>query len=291
MSENAIQVPAPARNYSAFDAELTHQALNVRLFVRLLGWMKPYLITLFVSIAFVVVAALAQVLMPILTSVVIIDTILVPTAVVNDTQDYGLLALVGWIQSTFAFEALTAAGLVYVVVLVGQSLLSFAHQLTLYSCSLKALRDLRIDLFAALERKPASFFDHVGVGRVMTRVTNDVENLFQLLTGFGGLAGEFVPFFVALFAMLAISGSLTGVVLVALPVAVIATILFRIAMRKIFRFIRDSVSALNQYMQEDLVGIDVVQLSGRENQNIEEYGALNMSSVRSITRSSTTPLT
>ena len=275
MSENTIQVPAPARNYSAFDAELTHQALNVRLFVRLLGWMKPYLITLFVSIAFVVVAALAQVLMPILTSVVIIDTILVPTAIANDAQDYGLLALVGWIQSTFAFEALTAAGLVYVVVLVGQSLLSFAHQLTLYSCSLKALRDLRIDLFAALERKPASFFDHVGVGRVMTRVTNDVENLFQLLTGFGGLAGEFVPFFVALFAMLAISGSLTGVVLVALPVAVIATILFRIAMRKIFRFIRDSVSALNQYMQEDLVGIDVVQLSGRENQNIEEYGALN----------------
>ena len=93
MSENAIQVPGPARNYSAFDAELTHQALNVRLFVRLLGWMKPYLITLFVSIAFVVVAALAQVLMPILTSVVIIDTILVPTAVANEAQDYGLLAV------------------------------------------------------------------------------------------------------------------------------------------------------------------------------------------------------
>ena len=157
MSENAIQTPGPSRNYSAFDAELTHQALNVRLFVRLLGWMKPYLITLFVSIAFVVMAALAQVLMPILTSVVIIDTILVPTTVASDAQDYGLLTLVAWLQSTFALEALSAAGLVYVVVLVGQSLLSFAHQLTLYSCSLKALRDLRIDLFAALERKPASF--------------------------------------------------------------------------------------------------------------------------------------
>ena len=60
MSENAIQTTGPSRNYSAFDAELTHQALNVRLFVRLLGWMKPYLITLFVSIAFVVLAALAQ---------------------------------------------------------------------------------------------------------------------------------------------------------------------------------------------------------------------------------------
>ena len=88
MSENAIQTPGPSRNYSAFDAELTHQALNVRLFVRLLGWMKPYLITLFVSIAFVVMAALAQVLMPILTSVVIIDTILVPTTVASDAQDY-----------------------------------------------------------------------------------------------------------------------------------------------------------------------------------------------------------
>ncbi len=71
-----------------------------------------------------------------------------------------------------------------------------------------ALRDLRYDLFSHLETRPASFYDHVAVGRVMTRVTNDVEVLFQLLSGFGVLIGEFVPFLVALSLMLAIDREL-----------------------------------------------------------------------------------
>ena len=80
--------------------------------------------------------------------------------------------------------------------------------------------------------------------------------------------------------MLHISFELTGIVAVALPVAALATYVFRIAMQRIFRLIRDSVSALNQYMQEDLSGIDVVQLSGRESYNISEYRQLNQENKR-----------
>ena len=263
------------RNYSAFDVELTHQALNFRLFVRLLTWMRPYRITLFTSIALVIVAATMSVLMPVITGRVIIDTILLPNPAVSDLPDYGLIELTSWLSTTLNVEALTAAGLVYIVLVLAQAFFMFGHQLTLASSSLKALRDLRLDLFASLERKPAKFYDNVAVGRVMTRVSNDVENLFTLLTGFGMLAGEFVPFFLAMFLMLHISFELTGIVALALPVAALATYVFRIAMQRIFRLIRDSVSALNQYMQEDLSGIDVVQLSSRESYNIDEYRALN----------------
>ena len=263
------------RNYSAFDVELTHQALNFRLFVRLLTWMRPYRITLFTSIALVIVAATMSVLMPVITGRVIIDTILLPNPAVSDLPDYGLIELTSWLSATLNVEALTAAGLVYIVLVLAQAFFMFGHQLTLASSSLKALRDLRLDLFASLERKPAKFYDNVAVGRVMTRVSNDVENLFTLLTGFGMLAGEFVPFFLAMFLMLHISFELTGIVALALPVAALATYVFRIAMQRIFRLIRDSVSALNQYMQEDLSGIDVVQLSSRESYNIDEYRALN----------------
>ena len=266
---------SPDRDYAAFDAELTHQALNVKLFLRLLGWMKPYRITLLASILLVIVAAAASVLMPVITGRVIIDTVLVPNPVSASLPDYGLIAAVDWLIATFDVTALIAAAVIYIVLVLGQAGFMFAHQLTLASSSLKALRDLRIDLFAALERKPASFFDHVGVGRVMTRVTNDIENLFQLLTGFGMLAGEFVPFILALFLMLHISAELTAIVLLTVPLAAVGTYLFRRAMREIFRLIRDSVSSLNQYMQEDLVGIDVVQLSRREHRNIEEYNELN----------------
>jgi ATP-binding cassette subfamily B multidrug efflux pump len=266
----------PARNYSAFDLELTHQALNVRLFMRLLGWLRPYRITLFTSIALVVTAAATAVLLPVVTGRVIIDTILVPNPEAVDLPDYGLVTATQWLQDTFSIEALAAAGIIYVTLTLSQAVLRFAHRLTLASCVLKALRDLRLDLFASLERKPSSFYDHVSVGRVMTRVSNDVENLFALLSGFGMLAGEFVPFFLALFLMLHISSELTGVVALALPVAALGTYIFRQAMRRIFRLIRDSVSALNQYMQEDLSGIDVVQLSSREEWNIGQYRALNM---------------
>ncbi len=268
------------RNYSAFDVELTHQALNFRLFVRLLRWLRPYRITLFTSIALVIVAAAMSVLMPVITGRVIIDSILLPNPDVGDLPDYGLIDLTSWISATLNVEALTAAGLIYIILVLFQAFFMFGHQLTLASSSLKALRDLRLDLFASLERKPARFYDNVAVGRVMTRVSNDVENLFTLLTGFGMLAGEFVPFFLALFLMLHISFELTGIVAVALPVAALATYVFRIAMQRIFRLIRDSVSALNQYMQEDLSGIDVVQLSGRESHNINEYRQLNQENKR-----------
>lgn len=264
-----------ARNYSAFDLELTHQALNFQLFLRLLTWLRPYRLTLFASIALVITSAATMVLMPVITGRVIIDTILLPTAETNDLPDYGLISATEWLKELLNVEALAAAGILYVMLVLAQAFLMFAHQLTLASCSLKALRDLRLDLFASLERKPATFYDNIAVGRVMTRVSNDVENLFALLTGFGMLAGEFVPFFLSLFLMFHISAELTGIVLIALPIAGVATYIFRRVMSRIFRLIRDSVSSLNQYMQEDLSGIDVVQLSGREATNIDQYRELN----------------
>lgn len=263
------------RNYSGFDLELTHQALNMQLFGRLLTWMGPYKITLFISMALVVVAAAMSVLMPVITGRVIIDTILLPQAEMGDLPDYGMVDLMQWLSGTFDVTPLTAAGIIYIGLVLFQAFFMFAHQLTLVSSSLKALRDLRLDLFASLERKPVSFYDNVAVGRVMTRVSNDVENLFALLTGFGMLAGEFVPFVLAVFLMLHISTELTGIVALTLPVAAVGTYIFRRLMQRIFRVIRDSVSALNQYMQEDLSGIDVVQLSGREAMNIKQYAERN----------------
>ncbi|MEJ2130360.1 MAG: ABC transporter ATP-binding protein, partial [Gammaproteobacteria bacterium] len=274
MSDQAV-TSGPKRNYSAFDAELTHKAFNMRLFMRLLGWLKPYRVTMFVSIAFVILSATLAVLLPVITGRVVIDNMLVKDAVSARLPDYGLTDLTFGIADTFAVGPLVAAALLYILMVVSQGLTLYVHRLTLASSSLKALRDLRMDLFVSLERKPASFYDHVSVGRVMTRVTNDIENLFELLTGFGMLAGEFVPFFVALFLMFHISSELTGVVLLAIPLSAIGTYFFRKLISDVFRKIRNSVSKLNQYMQEDLIGIQVVQLSGREELNESEYTALN----------------
>ena len=147
--------------------------------------------------------------------------------------------------------------------------------MTLTSSVINGLRDLRADLFAHLETRPSSFYDRVAVGRVMTRVTNDIEALYELLRGMGTLIGEFVPFFVALSIMLAIDVELTLILLLALPVMGLITTGFRRVTRELFRLVRTSLSTLNQNMQENLSGLAVVQLSGREAFNAARYRSVN----------------
>ena len=306
--------PPPMRNYSAFDAQLTHQALNMRLFLRLLKWAKPYRMTLIVSAILIIIGSALSTLTPVLQNRIIVDEILAPGAAASaraavadgavDAADaatqaapapvanatdapegladtarelphYGLLTFLNWLTEHTALRPLAVAVGMYIAMFVAQTLIGVAQQLLLTSGALKTLRDLRIDLFASLERKPASFYDHVAVGRVMTRVTNDVENLFELLVGFVGRAGILCPFFLSLAIMLDYSFFLTSIGLVMIPITAASTFLFRYLMRRIFRLIRDSVSALNQYMQEDLIGIEVVQLCGREEANSAEYRRLN----------------
>ena len=320
-------VPPPMRNYSAFDTQLTHQALNMRLFLRLLKWAKPYRMTLIVSAVLIIIGSVLSTLTPVLQNRIIVDEILAPGAaasaravaavadvavdaadtapqavlvpqaalapVANNPADaptaapeglphtarelphYGLLTFLNWLTEHTSLRPLSVAVCMYIAMFVAQTLIGVAQQLLLTSGALKTLRDLRIDLFASLERKPASFYDHVAVGRVMTRVTNDVENLFELLVGFVGRAGILCPFFLSLAIMLDYSFFLTSIGLVMIPITAASTFLFRYLMRRIFRLIRDSVSALNQYMQEDLIGIEVVQLCGREEANAAEYRRLN----------------
>jgi len=149
------------------------------------------------------------------------------------------------------------------------------HRVTFARVVLDSLCDMRFDLFEHMERRPSSFYDKVAVGRVMTRITNDVQALFELLMGVGMLIGEFVPFFIALFIMLAIDVELTLWLLLAIPVFVVITYFFRQATRRVYRAIRNTVSQLNQNLQENLSGVQVVQLNNRERQNLAAYREIN----------------
>ena len=125
------------------------------------------------------------------------------------------------------------------------------HRVKLASVVLFSLRDMRQDLFAHMELRPSSFYDRVAIGRVMTRITNDVQALIELLMGLGALIGQFVPFFIALFVMFAINAELTLYLLGAIPLFVVVTYFFRQATRKVYRLIRNTVSQLNQNLQEN----------------------------------------
>ena len=277
--------PLPAkRDYSLFDAELSGAVMNFRLLRRLLRWMRPYRATFFVSALLILVASILQILLPIVISMVGIDYVIGGE---RDTPapDLGMIALTDWLAASLDIPLLAAACCLYAALQLGWAVTVHAHRMTLVASVIKGLRDLRRDLFAHLETRPFSFYDGVAVGRVMTRVTNDVEALYELLRGLGALVGEFAPFLVALAIMFSVSVELTLILLAALPLLATATFYFRRATRTLFRQVRLTLSALNQNMQENLAGLQVVQLSRREDYNHRRYTAINQRNLAAETRS------
>ncbi len=262
------------RDYSMFDAELSGAVLNLSLLRRLLKWLRPYRLTFGVSAVLVLLASTLQVLMPIIISLVVIDH-LIRGETDPLAPDLGMVELTEWLAGTLAVHPLLAACLLYAGLQIAWAAAGHAHRMTLISSVINGLRDLRLDLFRHLETRPSSFYDRVAVGRVMTRVTNDIEALYELLRGLGSLIGEFVPFFVALAIMLAIDVELTLMLLLALPIMGSVTFYFRRATRRLFRMVRMSLSALNQNMQENLAGLQVVQLSERQRYNMDRYTRIN----------------
>ena len=272
------------RDYTMFEAEISGAVLNMRLLSRLLAWLKPYKYSLIASAVLVLIASTFQVLLPIIISLVAIDHIFRNESTIN-TPDFGLIELNTAIADSSGLHPLIIACAMYTVARLIWATTGHAHRMTLIGAVINGLRDLRMDLFRHLETRPASFYDRVAVGRVMTRVTNDVEALYEMLRGIGGLVGEFVPFFIALTVMLAVDVQLTLMLLLALPLLALVTWYFRRVTQKLFRQVRQTLSALNQNLQENLSGLQVVQLSARQQFNLRRYTDINENNRRSELRS------
>lgn len=270
-----MQHPRPVRrDHSVFDDEMETRGFDFSLLLRLMRWMRPYRRMGLLALFFVLLAASAAVLAPVVVSRVVVDGILLPAS--NEgAPDFGQKALNGWLSAFLSLHPIVSACILYGVWTLLWALFGHGFRTMLARTVLNGLRDLRRDLFAHLENLPSSFYDRVAVGRVMTRLTNDVETLFELLAGFGVLLGEFVPFFVAVSVMLALNPTLTLELMLLLPVAALATWIFRRVSRQVYRGIRSSLSRLNENLQENLSGMEVVQLYGREKINYDRYTAIN----------------
>ena len=274
MNQVVKKVPAVKRDYAIFEADISGAVLNMQLLRRLLRWLAPYKLQLLLSTVLVLLTSTLQILLPIIISLVVIDHVLRDESS-TDTPDFGMIEFNESLAGTLDFPPLLAACILYGVLQIGSAVFGHAHRMTLIQAVINGLRDLRLDLFSHLETRPSSFFDRVAVGRIMTRVTNDVEALYELLRGLGTLIGEFVPFFVALAVMLAIDVQLTLLLLLALPVLALVTYYFRRTTRLLFRQVRQTLSALNQNLQENLAGLQVVQISDRQDYNLERYTGVN----------------
>jgi len=170
---------------------------------------------------------------------------------------------------------------VYLVQALGAFLQSYCTQML----GQKVMYDLRGRIFSHLQRLSISYFDKNPVGRIITRVTSDVENLNQLFTeGIVSIFGDLFLITGIVIAMLWYDRELAMWSFTVLPVLVTATFIFRHKVRKGFDDIRFHLARINAFLQENISGMKTVQLFLREAVNFRRFSAINREHTRAHER-------
>jgi ATP-binding cassette subfamily B multidrug efflux pump len=188
-------------------------------------------------------------------------------------MDVGLLGLLaGLYVATILLELLAEYGGLLLTTFVGQ----------------RVMYDLRMEIFAHLQRLSVSYFDRNPVGRLMTRVTSDVETLNELFSsGVVTIFGDVFTLLAIMAMMLVIDVKLALVTFAVIPLVWLTAAIFRRSVRDAFRDIRYRLARLNAYLQERLSGMRVVQLFGREEASAERFAELNREHLAAHLRSIT----
>jgi ATP-binding cassette, subfamily B, multidrug efflux pump len=250
------------------EEEVLGKAYDGRLMRRLLGYMRPYRGLVAVSLAFLLVQSALQVLGPLLTKIAV-DRYLAPGARVVPSFLDPLLPADPW-------AGLTRIALLYLGVLAGTFVCEFAQTYLMQYTGQLAMFDLRRQLMERLQRLDLAFYDRNPVGRLVTRVTTDVDVLNDLFaSGLVTILGDILALSFIVAAMLDLSPALTGIMLAAMPFVIAATAVFRRAVQESYRRIRVAIARINSYLQEHVTGIVVLQLFNRERRSAAEFERVN----------------
>lgn len=229
------------------------KAYDAKLMKRLLGYVKPY--KKYVAIAIILNIAVAAFgpVRPYLSKIAIDEYIM--------HKNYnGLLIITGLLVVSLLLQSVIQYYLTYYTQYMGQ----------------KIIFDLRMKLFSHIQNLSLKFFDKTPIGRIVTRVTNDVESLNELFSS--GIVMVFSDIFtiIWIFAfMFYMDWDLSLVTLSVLPVLFYGTFLFRRKVRESYRDVRLHLARLNSYMQEHVTGINVVQIFNKEKDELEKFSVIN----------------
>ncbi len=247
------------------EEEALGKAYDAHLMRRLLGYLSPYRWKVVAAVLMLIAASGLELVGPWLTKVAIDEAI--------PAGDFGFLGLLG---------------LIYIGSLLAAAVLEYGRTLLTTWIGQKVMLDLRDQIFGHLQRLSLRFFDRNPVGRLMTRVTNDVEVLNEMFTS--GVVTIFGDVFTVVFimaAMLIMDWRLALVTFTVLPLVFFAAWLFRVKVRQAYRDIRVRLARLNAFLQERISGMTVVQLFRQEGPTRDRFGDINddylQAHLRSIT--------
>jgi len=260
--------PAPraAAAEAMHEEEALGRAYDARLLARLWRFVSPYRGEVFLTLVLVFPSFLLE---------------LAPAWIVKTGLDHlvgagGTSRIGHWLEPPAALPKFAWLAGVYLAVMVAGSAVSYLGALVMSRTGQAAMRDLRSSVFAHIQQLHLGFFDRYPVGRLVTRATNDVENVSEMFSaGIVALVTDvlkMVGFAVALFLVDARLASLTFLVV---PVLALAAIVFRLKVREAFRAVRVRIARINAFLQEHVTGMKVVQLFNHEERSFREFDAMN----------------
>lgn len=251
------------------EEEVLGKAYDSRLMKRLLGYLRPYKWQVTVALTAIVLKAGADVVGPYLTKVAV-DKYLARTS-----AEAARSLLDPWLSAEPLVGIVQIAAL-YVLTLGFSFFLEFAQTYFMQWTGQKVMYDLRSQLFRHLQQMHIGFFDRNPVGRLVTRVTSDVDALNELFTA--GVVAIFEDVFVLtgiVVIMLHLDWWLALITFAVLPLILVATMVFRKKVRDSYRRIRIAIARINAYLQEHVTGIVVLQLFNREKRAYDKFEKIN----------------
>ncbi len=247
------------------EEEALGKAYDARLMRRLVRYLRPYRWQVALAVGVLMLAAATQVVGPWLTKLIIDE------AIPQGDREYLTLLAVGFLTA----------------VVLG-ALLQYVQAIITTWLGQSVMYDLRAEIFEKLQRIDLRFYDKNPVGRLMTRMTNDVETLNNLFSS--GLVTVFGDIFMLSFiviAMLKMNWQLALVSFSVLPLVFYAAFLFRARVRKAYRDIRVRIARMNAFLHERFTGVRVVQLFNREEADAAKHADLNRDYLEAHLRSIT----
>lgn len=224
-------------------------------FARLMGYYRPYLPLLLLSMVLVLVINAAVLIKPYIIKHVIDSYI---TKGINDRS------------------ALWTMGIIYFVLVVIGAVFTYAQSYILTYVGQKIMFNIRNSLFTHIQNMSMSFFDRNSTGRILTRVTNDVEALNDLFSGvLVNLFRDFVMVIGIVATMAFMDFRLMLVSVSCIPLIVLATVIYRIAARKNFIRMKSMIARINGFLAENISGMKLVQIFHREKEKFRELEELD----------------
>jgi ATP-binding cassette subfamily B protein len=249
------------------EEEALGKAYDSRLAARLVTYLKPYRRVVAASAGLLVVHSLLGVAGPYFTKVAI-DRYLRPDPAAASLLD-------AWLP-TQPLAGINVLALLYVAVLVAGFAFRYFQTFLMNYTGQRVMFDLRMQIFSRLQTMGLRFYDRNPVGRLVTRVTNDVDVLNELFTsGVVGVFGDFLTLVFIIVMMTYLSPMLTLVLFTVAPLVLLVTLLFRKKARESYRQVRTAVAKMNSFLQEQFSGVGVVQLFHHERHSCQEFDTIN----------------